>query len=208
VRQRRIVDEHDIYRAALELIDDKGEGAFTLAAVAARLGIRAPSLYTHVDSKSTIIEGVRELVVSSIDPSVFETLPWPEALAEWARSYLRAFAAHPHTIALLATTPVRAAAFVVQYETAAQALLKAGWPDDQVMQVITSVESYVLGSALDVAAPAAMVDPQGQNVPALERVLSAQPPSADRAFASFDLGLRALIAGYVDVLTHHTDPVV
>jgi AcrR family transcriptional regulator len=195
-----VVGEQDIYRAALELIDEKGEAAFTLSAVAARLGIRAPSLYTHVDGKRTIIEGVRDLVVSRIDADVFTTLPWPDALRAWGRSYLRAFAAHPQTIRLLATTPVRAPALIAQYEAAARALLAAGWPEGEVMHVITGVESYVLGSALDVTAPAAMVDPQPEGFPTLDRVLRVQQAIPDRAFVSFDLGLRALVAGYVDRL--------
>ena len=112
-------------------------------------------------------------------------------LAAWARSYLAAFAEHPNTIRLLATTPVRAGALLRQYEAAVGCLLRAGWPDADVMHVITTVESYVLGSALDVAAPTTAAP----DYPLLNRVLSAAPPRA-----GFETGLSALLAGFAQRL--------
>lgn len=45
---RRGVDRGQVVAAALALIEREGEGAFSLSAVARELGIRPPSLYTHV----------------------------------------------------------------------------------------------------------------------------------------------------------------
>jgi AcrR family transcriptional regulator len=188
---RRSLDERAIYLAALELIDR--EGTFSLAQLAGHLGVRAPSLYTHVPNKDAIVEGVRHLIVSGIDHAGFALDPWDEALTGWARSYRAAFAAHPNTIRMLATTPVRADALLRQYEAAVGCLLRAGWPDAEVMHVITTIESYVLGSALDAAAPAALVDPAVRDYPLLTRVLAESPsPARD----SFEAGLAALLAGF------------
>ena len=44
--------------AALEVVDDRGVDALTLAAVAERTGVAAPSLYKHVDS----LAGLRTMV--------------------------------------------------------------------------------------------------------------------------------------------------
>jgi AcrR family transcriptional regulator len=184
---RRSLDEQTIYAAALELIDR--DGTFSLARLAGHLGVRAPSLYTHVSNKDAIVEGVRHLVVSGVDHATFALAPWDVALAAWARSYLAAFAAHPNTIRLLATTPVRADALLRQYEAAVACLLRAGWPDAEIMFVITTVESYVLGSALDVAAPATIAD---REYPLLRRVLAISPA---RAGDSFEAGLTALLIG-------------
>lgn len=44
----------DIVRAAREILDSEGADAVTMRAVAARLGIRAPSLYNHVPGKQAL----------------------------------------------------------------------------------------------------------------------------------------------------------
>ncbi|GAA2625892.1 TetR/AcrR family transcriptional regulator C-terminal domain-containing protein [Paractinoplanes durhamensis] len=187
----KTLDQQTIYAAALELIDR--EGTFSLAQLASHLGVRAPSLYTHVPNKEAIVEGVRHLVVAGIDHTPFALTPWPEALSAWARSYLAAFAAHPHAIRLPAAAPVRTGALLRQYEAAVGCLLRAGWPDHEVMHVITAVESYVLGAALS-GAPAVPAD---GDYPLLTRVLTGP---AVRVHDGFEAGLTALLAGFAQRL--------
>lgn len=43
------LSKDDVVQAAAEIADHSGLDALTLAAVAARLGVRSPSLYSHVD---------------------------------------------------------------------------------------------------------------------------------------------------------------
>lgn len=120
------LSEERIVRAALAVIDKEGVDAFTLERVAARLGVKAPSLYNHVASKAVIIEGVRDLVVAEMDYSMFGTERWDVALESWARSYREAFAAHPNTVTMLYTTPVNADATYVMYEAVTSALARGG----------------------------------------------------------------------------------
>src|SRR5436190_16719889 len=56
--------DHDaVIDAAAALVDEQGVGALTLAALAARLGIRSQSLYAHVDG----LEGLlRDLALHSV----------------------------------------------------------------------------------------------------------------------------------------------
>jgi AcrR family transcriptional regulator len=190
------VDADRIFAEALALLDSHGASAFTVSALARRLGVAGPSLYEHVANKAEIIEGVRHLVVSGIDYSAFGSAPWDIALKAWGRSYLSAFAAHPNTIPLLATTPVSAVALVAQYDAAAAALMQAGWPDTEVMHVVTAVESLVLGSALDVAAPNEMVIPDAPSHPVVATAVRAQSGKSGRALATFEMGLEALVAGF------------
>lgn len=56
--RRRGITEEDVVAAAADIADAGGLEAVTLAAVAARLGIRSPSLYAHVDG----LAGVRRLL--------------------------------------------------------------------------------------------------------------------------------------------------
>ncbi|WP_411145646.1 TetR/AcrR family transcriptional regulator C-terminal domain-containing protein [Streptomyces sp. x-80] len=188
-----------IIREALALIDAEGADAFSLPRLAARLGIRTPSLYHHVAGRAAVVEGVRRLVVEEMDTSAFADRPWDEALTAWARSYRDAFARHPHAIALLATTTISSPATLAMYETVLGALDRGGWPSERLVAVLTSVEAFLLGSALDLAAPPLMIDPSadGAAVPLLAAALDSVPRKAARAEEAFATGLDALVRGLV-----------
>jgi AcrR family transcriptional regulator len=60
------VDREAVLRAAVAVADEEGLSNLTLTAVAARLGIRTPSLYAHVDGvdgllRELCLEGERQL---------------------------------------------------------------------------------------------------------------------------------------------------
>lgn len=46
--RKRGLDREQVVQGALRVLDREGEGGLTLAAVAAELGVRPPSLYSHV----------------------------------------------------------------------------------------------------------------------------------------------------------------
>ena len=139
---------------------------------------------------------MRERMTHTVDASAFGQLPWDEALRCWAVSYRDTFAAHPGTIAMLAAEPVADPAVHALYEQAATALEDAGFPRHMVLAVITAVESFVLGSALDLAAPPAMVTGiDAATTPRLAQAAAAAPPGRARADQAFGLGLDALITG-------------
>lgn len=193
--RRPLLSQERIFQEALLLIDEEGAEALTLARLARRLGVQAASLYNHVSGRDEIVEGVRELVVAEMDVSVLDGRPWQEALTQWARSYLAAFSAHSNTIKLLATTTIRSPLTLAMYERAVAVLEGAGWRSGQVVAVFTAIESFVLGSALDLAAPSIMIDPaaHGDTVPRLAAALEGDHP--ERAREAFELGLAAMIAG-------------
>ena len=190
-----------IAEAALRLLDESGADGFTMARLAQALRVRPSALYNHVDGKEDVIAGVRELISDRIDVGAFERLPWDEAVLEWAHSYRVAFAGHPPTIALLATLPLTGALRTMQmYDAVVTAMVRAGWPEPEVLPTMVAVESFILGSALDAVAPADMFDPSGaeEQVPsfasayeARARALGSTPP----ADAAFETGLTALLDG-------------
>ncbi|MFM9591793.1 hypothetical protein ACKI1J_18745 [Streptomyces scabiei] len=69
------------------------------------------------------------------------------------------------------------------------------------MPLITALESFVLGSALDLVAPPVMVSDVARDAtPHLSAALDQTPVDASRATLGFDLGLRALLIGFRDLL--------
>ncbi|MDN4613111.1 TetR/AcrR family transcriptional regulator C-terminal domain-containing protein [Leifsonia sp. F6_8S_P_1B] len=190
-----------IAHAALRLLDEGGQEGFTMARLAQALRVRPSALYNHVDGKDDVIAAVRELVSDRIDVSAFATEPWDAAMLHWAHSYRVAFAAHPPTIAMLATMPLTGARRTMRmYDTVVAAMVAGGWPEAEVLPAIVAVESFILGSALDAIAPGDMFDPAGEEeaVPAFAAAYAARARAigdAPPADGAFEAGLEAMVAG-------------
>lgn len=190
----RLLDRSGIARAALALVDETGD--FTMPELAVRLHVRPSSLYHHVEGKAEIVELLRAEVVQELDHTLLDVEPWDEGLARWARTYRDLFAQHPKAIRMLATAPVRMPDVVDVYEKAVAALLRAGFRDRDVLAVIVAVESFLLGSALDLVMPEGMIEVDEERHPDLSRCLAAIPTDARRADQAFEVGLEALITGF------------
>lgn len=183
--------------AALDLVDEEGAEALTMRSLAARVARQVSSLYNHVGSRADLIEALRERIVSDIDTTCFDGRPWDAAIAAWAGSYLTAFAAHPHLIPLLATTPIRDASTLRMYETVVSALIDAGWPVRDAVAVMRTVEAHVLGSALDIVAPGDLLVQSSipAELPALRAALDPTLGESAGASRAYQLGLAALLQG-------------
>jgi AcrR family transcriptional regulator len=189
-----LLDRDKIAAEALELVDRDGD--FTMPGLAQRLGVRVSSIYHHVPGgRAEVIELVRVLATNRIDGSAFDRLPWDEAFPIWAQSFLDAFSAHPTAIRLLATEPVRDPSLVAVYSSVASGLRRAGFPDNQILAVITAAEDLFLGAALDSAAPDVMVTAGEEAAPDLRRVLEAAPSGPSRAKQAYELGVELLVEG-------------
>jgi hypothetical protein len=190
-----LLDRNKIAATALALVDRDGD--FTMPGLAKQLGVQVSSVYHHVPAgRSEVIELVRVLATNRIDGSAFDDLPWDEAFPIWARSFLDAFRAHPAAIRLLATEPVRDPTLVAVYSSVASGLRRAGFPDDQILAVITAAENFFLGAALDSVAPDVMVDAGDDDAASDLRVaLAAAPSGPSRAKQAFDVGIRVFVDG-------------
>jgi AcrR family transcriptional regulator len=102
------LDSERVVSAAARIADGEGLDAVTLARLAGELGVRAPSLYNHVDGRDGLlralaIRGVRELTATMRDAAVGRS--GRDALATTARAY-RAYArAHPGLYAASVAAP-------------------------------------------------------------------------------------------------------
>ncbi|MEX1078354.1 MAG: TetR/AcrR family transcriptional regulator C-terminal domain-containing protein [Homoserinimonas sp.] len=186
-----------IAMAALDLAEEEGAESLTMRSIASRLQRRPSSLYNHITGRDDLIEHMRAIVVEDIEVASFRANPWDVALGEWAKSYLRSFAMRPHSIRLLATTPITDPATLAMYDVVVTALIGGGWPEQQAIAVMRTVEAHVLGSALDVIAPENLLSPDAvsPDLASLRRSLDPAHFSSWSAQAAFDLGIHALIDG-------------
>jgi len=210
---KAVVTPAKIASVALGVVAEAGYEKLTMSAVARGLGVSPSALYNHVSGKEELLLLVEDAVMAQVDTSALEAclageLPAAEALSAWAHSYRDVFSNHVPLIAQIATLPITGTRDTVEmYELLARVCAAAGVPEEAVMDTIVALESFIFGSAYDVAAPADIFDipePSPIDAPTLRRAIAARPgagrssglgssganPYADQAF---ELGLRALL---------------
>lgn len=194
-----------VVAAARELLERHG-GSFTMGMLAQELGVAVSSLYNHVSSRDEVLARISDDVVQGIDTSALAALretgsaspaQWRAATRRWAVSYRDAFAQRPWVVETLATTPVASAPqTLAMYDVAVGAFVAAGWAPGAALDAIEALEAFLLGSALDEAAPEDIFDPAdaAESVPVLAEAHRARPQSSQAARA-FELGLDAMLDG-------------
>lgn len=188
-----ILSAEKIARTALGLVDASGE--FTVGAVADRLGVRPSSLYNHVSGRDDIVEGMRALMMNDTTLTLDPDASWDEALPLLLREYRDSFARHPRLIPMLTSYTVVSEPVMRMYGVMATILRKSGIPDDLLLDAITIMDSFVIGAALDVAAPDEVWDSSAATSDAMRAAIAAAPTGRARADRSFDIGLRLMLDG-------------
>lgn len=99
-----------VVQVALALVDEKGVEALSLAAVADRAGVAAPSLYKHVGSLADLrdliaLKVLREMAAAFT--AVVMGRSHDEAVAALMRAYRAYVVAHPGRYALVPLDPMR-----------------------------------------------------------------------------------------------------
>jgi AcrR family transcriptional regulator len=191
--RRAVLDRERIAEAAMAIVDENGD--FTVPELARRLGVQTASIYHYVDGRAGVIELLRGRIGRLLDPAPLELRPAEVALRAYFRSYRDLFAAHARVLPLLATSTVRSPEVIPIYERVTVLLREVGVPAADVMTVLTAMENFILGSALDLAGPEVMWDiPPGVEAPNLTEALEAQPVGTKRADRAFDLGLDTMLS--------------
>jgi AcrR family transcriptional regulator len=199
---RPLLSRERILEAAFEVSREQGAAGFSLARVAKHLGVQPPALYNHVKGREEVVAMMRNSFAADIDASVFSSLGWEEAIFPLAWSYRETFARDPEVATLLAVNPVGSAeSSLALYRPMAASLRAGGWPDRKIVPVIVALESFIIGSALDLVAQGEITLPEGEDGSGAlavavraaredgrERGVSA----ADQAFA---LGLEVMVEG-------------
>jgi AcrR family transcriptional regulator len=92
IAERREATRAEILEAAWELAQEQGLAAFTLRDLAERVGMRAPSLYTHFESKHAIYDAMFGQAWSDYEQVALAELPkLPQAPRAAIRRSLRVF---------------------------------------------------------------------------------------------------------------------
>jgi TetR/AcrR family transcriptional regulator, tetracycline repressor protein len=159
-----------IVTETLALIDEQGIGMASMRTVAARLDVRAMSLYRYVETREELFDAVVERVVNELsdDPQVQDrpSAGWRPYLSSIARGVRRYARAHPHAFPLVATRPpaapwvnppLRSLRWI---EAMLRGLQDEGFTDDQVLFAYRTFNSFLLGYLLLETSAMALTDPK------------------------------------------------
>ena len=182
-----------IATAALKLVDKHGE--FTLPQLANSLSVTASSIYNHVAGKDEIIELMRGRAMSAISLPDIDSGNWQETVQQIATSYWESYSKHPRLIPLLTSHTVRDHTTLRVYDALAEVLERAGFEPGTRLHAITIIDSFVLGSALDAAAPDDVWEIDVESTHAFRESLSTAEGDRERASKTFALGLDLIIKG-------------
>ncbi|MFD0331538.1 TetR/AcrR family transcriptional regulator [Streptacidiphilus monticola] len=148
-RGQALLSRERIGAAALALVDEHGPEGLTMRALAERLGVKAASLYGHVQGKDQLLDLLSELVNDEIDLAPLEDSDWSRGLTAYAHGYRAVFLRHPNTIALLARRRVAAERALAGYDAVLALLARAGLAPEHAAEVAAVLDYLVLGSALE-----------------------------------------------------------
>ena len=183
-----------IASAAMDLVSTTG--GFTIPELARKLKVSPSSLYNHVSGREQIVELLRERAMSEVAlPDTDTERPWAEVVADIMRSYRRSFARYPRLIPLLTAYAVNSSHAFRMYNALAVTLTRAGFDAADTLRIITLFDNYVLGSALDLAAPEEPWESGTEVGPELAAALATGTTQPARADDAFEFGLAVVLRG-------------
>jgi AcrR family transcriptional regulator len=176
-KQRVTVDE--IVDAAVALADAEGLEAVSMRNVAERLGIAPMSLYTYVDTKSSLIDLMMDRVLAEVPRDPHGDAPWRERLERIAADLLSHYARHPWVLQVDMSRPPLGPGITDLYEHQLSAVEGIGLTDLQMDAVVTLVGGFVASTARAAHDASRTRDSSGQtdvewweaNAPVLDRVM-------------------------------------
>jgi AcrR family transcriptional regulator len=147
-----------VLRAALDFVDANGLVALSMHKLGAELGVQGMSLYSHVESKDALLDGIVEAMSWEAQPPPGGDTGWQDALRHLAAEIRGVIRRHPAAAPLLASRPVMPTRRLEQLDAYAKLLMRAGFTEDRAMDVLRTVYVYAHGYALAEACYTACAD--------------------------------------------------
>jgi AcrR family transcriptional regulator len=161
-RKRRPLDQGQVVRAALTLLDDVGLDDLTMRRLAEHLGIKAASLYRHVRNKNELLALLGDEISGAI-PLPRTSGTWQEQLTEMAWNVRRGLLAHRDAARVLASSPPVGPRRLKHIEAVLRVLRTAGLADRDVARAAYHLNNFVTEFAADEARFAAYASTPGSS---------------------------------------------
>jgi len=147
-RKRRTLDQTQVVRAALELLDEVGLDDLTMRRLAEHLGVKAASLYRHVRSKDELLALLGDEISAEI-PLPRPAGSWRDQLTESAWNARRGLLAHRDAARVLASTPPAGPRRLRHVEAVLRILRTTGLSDRNAARAAYHLNNFVTEFAAD-----------------------------------------------------------
>lgn len=152
--QRAAITAGAVARAALVTVERDGLDYLSMRRVADELGVKAATLYWHVQSKEHLIDLMAdELLAGFRLPRPPEGTDWHAALSEMAHAYYRFLLEHRDAGRIIAGRFASGPHFIGHVEVFAALLRQSGLPDTDAAYALYALVVYVQGFVLHQTSP-------------------------------------------------------
>jgi TetR/AcrR family tetracycline transcriptional repressor len=173
------VGREPVIRAGLKLLDAGGLEAVTLRAIAAELGVKAPTLYWRFKNKQDLVDEMATLVLVDSAES-FRAQPQPPNWPAWMTAYgahlRKALLRYRDGARMVSGSRLTDTRLYASMERALALFQASGIAPPDAAMCLTTVYSYVIGFTIE---EQAVFTPQGERDP--RYTLAAREAASRRA---------------------------
>jgi AcrR family transcriptional regulator len=137
-----------VLRTALEFVDANGLAALSMHKLGAELGVQGMSLYSHVENKDALLDGLVEAMTGETLPPPPDGTGWRDALRQLAGEIRALVLRHPAAAPLLVSRQVMTTRQLRQLDGYRGLLMRQGFTEDRAIEVLRTLYGYALGFAL------------------------------------------------------------
>jgi TetR/AcrR family tetracycline transcriptional repressor len=145
------LDRQRIVTEAVALLDADGLEGVTLRKLAARLGVRQPTLYWHLPNKAALVTAIAEVILEQQFPELVPPGPdetWQDWLTGLAMRLRRALLAHPDGARVVSASQLSVTMAAIS-ELAMSTLVARGVALRQARVIVLTVERFTFGHVLE-----------------------------------------------------------
>lgn len=149
------LDRQQIVTEAIALLDADGLDGLTLRKLAARLGVRQPTLYWHLPNKAALVTAIADAILEEHFPEMASPDPrerWQDWLIGLAERLRRALLAHPDGARVISASQLSLRMAAIS-ELAISTLVARGVALRQARLIVLTVEHFTVGHVLEEQAP-------------------------------------------------------
>jgi TetR/AcrR family tetracycline transcriptional repressor len=196
------IDKDEATRVAIGLLDEQGLDKLTVRKLATELGVQAPALYWHFDSKRALLDQMTDAMLAPATAGLEQSAPWQRWLEESFQALRRALLAHRDGGRVASgANPTRAIALGTFIERTTAVLNGVGFSLADASRAAGALVHFVIGRAVEEQSrPTADIEMETVNgedfpFPTLAQALRERHATANTPDDDFAYTLSIMLAG-------------